>query len=217
MTIPTPNPMIFSSPPDAVNATSITMTAFAAVGPGATEYFFTNIAGGGNDSGWQLSRVYVDTGLQPVTTYIYTVMARDADINQDVTFPSPPSPATTLDFSTQELIDAALVPVNLRIDASEADIATLQTDFATLQADTVVLDSNINLLLSILISLIGALNALTVTINTALDNLITLNTELIKATDELGGLNTTYRSAMNILEKVISLDTKSRVLPRLPR
>jgi hypothetical protein len=49
-------------------------------GPYNTEYYFTETSGnfGGDDSGWQLSPVYVDDGLLPNTTYHYTVTMRDA-------------------------------------------------------------------------------------------------------------------------------------------
>jgi hypothetical protein len=49
-------------------------------GPYNTEYYFTETSGnfGGDDSGWQLSPVYLDAGLLPNTTYNYTVTMRDA-------------------------------------------------------------------------------------------------------------------------------------------
>jgi hypothetical protein len=59
------------------------------------EYFFTNTAGGGHDSGWQSSATYDDTGLQPNTAYTYTVTARDQSAAQNTTAPSPAVSATT--------------------------------------------------------------------------------------------------------------------------
>jgi hypothetical protein len=42
------------------------------------EYFFQCVIGPGHDSGWQKSRVYVDTFLKPDVQYGYRVKARDA-------------------------------------------------------------------------------------------------------------------------------------------
>ena len=45
---------------------------------GPVEYLFTETSGnpGAKSSGWQTSRTYTDTGLQPGTTYSYTVSMR---------------------------------------------------------------------------------------------------------------------------------------------
>ena len=42
----------------------------------------------GNDSGWQSSRTYTDTGLTPGETYSYAVRARDTSSANNVTVPS---------------------------------------------------------------------------------------------------------------------------------
>jgi hypothetical protein len=55
------------------------MTAAAASDPAGVEYRFVNltVTNGSHDSGWQASRTYTDTGLAPLTTYLYQVRARD--------------------------------------------------------------------------------------------------------------------------------------------
>jgi hypothetical protein len=55
------------------------MTASTATDISGVEYYFAETSGntGGDDSDWQDSPVYVDTGLSPNTTYTYKVMARD--------------------------------------------------------------------------------------------------------------------------------------------
>ena len=74
---PTPNPMAFALAPQVSSESSITMTASTAYDPLDVEYYFTCTAGGGNDSGWQDSNVYTDSGLTPGIAYSYTVKARD--------------------------------------------------------------------------------------------------------------------------------------------
>ncbi|VGO17776.1 hypothetical protein PDESU_06378 [Pontiella desulfatans] len=48
--------------------------------PTGAEYYFSETSGnaGGEDSGWQISPSYTDTGLLPNTLYTYTVTTRDA-------------------------------------------------------------------------------------------------------------------------------------------
>lgn len=74
---PSPNPMAFSTAPQALGSSSITMTASAATCEDGVEYKFTCTAGGGHDSGWQAGTTYTDTGLLPNRTYTYTVQARN--------------------------------------------------------------------------------------------------------------------------------------------
>ena len=64
---------------------------------------FTCTSGGGNDSGWQTSPTYTDTGLLPDTTYEYTVTARDLSANQNASAPSAPSAGSTLGLPTSTL------------------------------------------------------------------------------------------------------------------
>jgi hypothetical protein len=94
-TAPTPNPMTFATDPYAVGATSIAMIATTATDIYGVEYYFTCTAGGGNDSGWQDSAIYVDRGLTPETQYTYTVNAGDKSVNQNTTAASSAASATT--------------------------------------------------------------------------------------------------------------------------
>jgi hypothetical protein len=73
------------------------MTAAWATDISDVEYYFTNTAGGagGNDSGWQDSRSYTDTGLDSNTSYTYTVKARDKSTAQNQTAASAGASATT--------------------------------------------------------------------------------------------------------------------------
>lgn len=66
----------------------ITMTANVAIDNciGTVQYYFKNTDGSGNDSGWQESRVYTDTGLVIDQEYSYICIARDAHGNE--TLPS---------------------------------------------------------------------------------------------------------------------------------
>ena len=92
---PSPDPMSFAIAPAAASSDTITMTAAQATDISGVEYYFTNTAGGGNNSGWQDSRYYADTGLTPETSYTYTVTARDKSINQNTTDASTAASATT--------------------------------------------------------------------------------------------------------------------------
>jgi sialate O-acetylesterase len=92
---PTPNPMTWSSAPDAVSDTSISMTATVAADPSGVEYYFDCVDGGCSDSGWQDVVTYLDTGLQPATSYSYRVQARDKSASQNATEFSTTESATT--------------------------------------------------------------------------------------------------------------------------
>jgi hypothetical protein len=105
---PTPDPMTWAEVPQAVGSTSISMTASTAVDPSGVEYYFTCTAGAGHDSGWQDSATYVDTGLEPETTYTYTVTARDKSIDQNETLPSADASVTTAAAGTHTLHVASL-------------------------------------------------------------------------------------------------------------
>jgi len=93
---PTPDPMTFAIAPAAISDQAISMTATTATDDSAVEYFFTCTLGGGNNSGWQSSTTYVDTGLAASTEYTYTVTARDLSTAQNTTVASDPASATTI-------------------------------------------------------------------------------------------------------------------------
>lgn len=94
-TPPTPDPMTWAVQPYATGSASISMTATTATDLNGVEYYFECTAGGGNDSGWQDSTTYEDTGLQPETQYTYRVKARDKSPNQNETAFSTTASATT--------------------------------------------------------------------------------------------------------------------------
>lgn len=94
-TPPTPDPMTWQTVPYATGSTSISMTATTASDVSGVEYYFECTAGGGNDSGWQDSPTYEDTGLQPDTQYTYRVKARDKSPNLNETAYSSTASATT--------------------------------------------------------------------------------------------------------------------------
>jgi len=98
-TAPTPDPMTWAIPPAADGDNSITMTATTASDSSGVEYYFTETSGnlGANDSGWQDSPGYIDTGLEPETTYAYTAKARDKSFNQNETAASTPVAEATTD------------------------------------------------------------------------------------------------------------------------
>ncbi len=77
---PTPSPMSFASPPAALSASQINMTATTASDPsGPVQYRFQCLAGGTGclSSAWQTSTSYAATGLVASTTYSFAVQARD--------------------------------------------------------------------------------------------------------------------------------------------
>jgi len=80
---PSPDPMTFDG--TEASPVSVKLTATTATDASAVEYYFTNTSGGGNDSGWQNSPIYVDTGLAPGSNYTYTVTARDKSAAQNTT------------------------------------------------------------------------------------------------------------------------------------
>jgi len=78
---PDPNPSRWETEPNLVSSSAIRMTAETAIDAWgwAVEYFFDCIDGGGcNDSGWQKSSTYTDSGLAAGTLYGYRVKTRDA-------------------------------------------------------------------------------------------------------------------------------------------
>jgi hypothetical protein len=94
-TPPTPDPTTWAVNPHATGSTSISMSAAPATDPSGVEYYFTCISGNGNDSGWQDSETYEDTGLAPESQYTYTVTARDKSVNQNTAAASSEASATT--------------------------------------------------------------------------------------------------------------------------
>lgn len=72
-----PNPTIWYAEPSAVDHENIQMSARTVYHPFEdVQYSFECTAGGGNDSGWQDSNAYTDTGLTPETEYTYKAKSR---------------------------------------------------------------------------------------------------------------------------------------------
>ena len=113
-TPPIPNPATFSSVPNAISSTEITMTATTGSDPcGPVDYNFVETSGnpGGSNSGWISDNFYTDSGLDPSTEYTYTVQMRDSLLNtgaasdpcSDTTAPASPSNVTTLALNTSRI------------------------------------------------------------------------------------------------------------------
>ncbi|MHC4476347.1 MAG: Calx-beta domain-containing protein [Planctomycetota bacterium] len=70
VTPPSPDPMTWATPPYSTGSDSITMVATTATDTSGVEYYFQCTSGGGNDSSWQDSTTYVDSGLSasPIRT-----------------------------------------------------------------------------------------------------------------------------------------------------
>lgn len=127
-TAPTPNPMTFETAPAAQGEDSVTMTATTALDiSDPVEYFFDCVTGPGNDSGWQSSPTYTDTGLAHSTLYEYQVKARDALGNETAlsaaagdTTASPDTTAPTPDPMTFDTPPTTLGEDSITMTASTA-------------------------------------------------------------------------------------------------
>ncbi len=133
-----PNPMAFAVAPQAVSTTSVTMSAVQVTSlrsdPNHVQYAFSPAAGSqalGNESGWQSSATYVDTGLSANTRYAYSVRARDASSPSTVTAASevmevctlanrPLAPTVTHGGGTT--VDVTISPDDGNPDATECAI-----------------------------------------------------------------------------------------------
>jgi len=94
---PDPDPMMWASEPNAVDAYSVAMTAVTAIDPEEepVQYYFHNVTDPNHDSNWQNSETYVDTGLEPNTVYTYQVKARDKSAQYNESDYSSPASVTT--------------------------------------------------------------------------------------------------------------------------
>lgn len=92
---PSPSTTRWASPPHPLGAESIRMQAEEADDPSGVEYYFEATSAGGNDSGWQTSSEYTDSGLAGSTSYSYRVKSRDRSENLNESAPSTIRSATT--------------------------------------------------------------------------------------------------------------------------
>lgn len=118
VTPPEPDPMTWFQPPQAVSATSISMTATTATDPSGVEYYFDCVSSGCNDSGWQASAEYIDTDLIPNTSYTYTVKARDMSSNLNQTTVSSEAAATTLEAADIDFVAEGDIPIQGSVDGN---------------------------------------------------------------------------------------------------
>jgi len=100
---PEPNPMTWARVPAAISTSEITMTANTATDVAGVEYYFSR--SDGNDSGWQISPIYTDSGLEPNTTYTYQVRARDLSPYKNETGLSTAESAKTFAPGVEPLVD----------------------------------------------------------------------------------------------------------------
>lgn len=86
-TPPEPNQMEWLIRPHATSSTTIEMSCVPATDVSGVQYYFEERSGnqGGSSSGWIPGNVFVDSGLQPETTYTYRVRARDNSYNHNNT------------------------------------------------------------------------------------------------------------------------------------
>jgi hypothetical protein len=111
---PVPDPMSWALVPHANGRDQLTMTAtIASDESGVVEYRFTCISGpaGCTTSPWQTDATYVATGLQPGSTYAYSVSARDAFLNE-TTSSVTASATTATNFAPTALDDSASLEAN---------------------------------------------------------------------------------------------------------
>lgn len=98
----TPPPVpTFATPPAGLSTTAIVMTATTVTDPEGTavEYRFHNLTLGTN-SGWQSSPSFIAGGLEPFSTYTFTVQARDSAFYRNESDQSAPADATTFAVTT---------------------------------------------------------------------------------------------------------------------
>ena len=134
LTAPTPDPLTWAAVPTAINDHSITMTASIATDDlNAVEYNFICTDGGGNDSGWQSSNTYIDTGLLALTQYTYQVLARDTSNNGNQTAPTVTASAiTTADTGAPTPSPATFASAPMAISDTEiVVVATVGSDGST--------------------------------------------------------------------------------------
>jgi hypothetical protein len=176
VTPPSPNPMSFASPPTATGPDSITMTATTAGDINGVQYLFDCLTPGGNDSPWQDSPTYTDTGLAPGTEFTYQVQARDKSTGMNATAFSDPASATTdtLDETPPSISSLSPsngtsgVPVNANLEITFDEDVAVATGFITLKNLTAATQEQIDVTDNSQVSVDGAV----LTINPTSDLLL---------------------------------------------
>jgi len=82
---PVVEPFTWQSPPQAVAADTVTMTAVEANDISGVQYYFDNVTDPNHNSGWQDSNFYADVELTPNTNYTYRFKVRDKSTQQNET------------------------------------------------------------------------------------------------------------------------------------
>jgi hypothetical protein len=85
LTPPSPDPLVWSSLPEAISPTKITMSVAAASDENGVRYYFENIDIPTHNSGWQEQTSWTDINLDDNTTYSYRVKAQDLSANRNET------------------------------------------------------------------------------------------------------------------------------------
>jgi hypothetical protein len=86
---PNPNPPTWVQAPAQSDSNSVMMVATTATDPAFVEYLFTNTVSG-HSSGWQDTRMWINTALTPGVTNAFRVKTRDKSPNQNETAWSAP-------------------------------------------------------------------------------------------------------------------------------
>lgn len=138
-TAPTPNPMGWVTPPQAIDYQSINMTAMTAIDDtSSVSYYFTCVSAntGCKDSGWITSPSYSLTGLAASTTYTFNVKARDSygnttqsSADASITTPAAPpvnkAPVAVADTASVVIGKSVTIPVLLNDADPDGDALTV--------------------------------------------------------------------------------------------
>ncbi len=114
---PSPNPMTFAVPPTGQSVSSVDMTATTATDTnGPVEYYFDAAPEGpfADDSGWQASTTYLDTGLITNNPYSYRVKARDS-IGNETAYSDFVAGCTAIETPTTALEFYDIQPTSIRM------------------------------------------------------------------------------------------------------
>jgi hypothetical protein len=136
---PTPDPLTWADAPAAISPTAIEMRATAAADASGVQYYFEETSGnpGGDDSGWQDSPSYVDTGLLPETAYAYTCRARDNSPNQNETAGSLEQSATTPPEGTAATVGATAVYASMSNSGNRRAMPFVMPEDGTIESVTI--------------------------------------------------------------------------------